>query len=354
MNWEPIAIALIFICFFIIIAELIWLYILAENLEAKTKKYDEAYVKINDMYDSILTSPTHQSLTAEVRYLKRYIGKDITKLDIISGRILNSVFSEDFTENQKDAVKQVYNEIDPISVYKKLLKTGNPYQKAYSCRKIADFFSDEGIEEIKNHALSKNRDLSYNAGMALSVLGEKEAVAEYILSLKKNYRYSYRIILEILENYSGDITVLARYLMEEGDDYIKTNVIKSISRCCAQEFEDIYIANLSNKDRELKIASVKALGKIAKPKHEQILIIALKDKDWVVRNSAIAGLARIRTENSIKAIYEATKDPEWWIRYNAARALVNMDKDLLYIESVLKGYDKYAADAVKGILYKTL
>ena len=39
-------------------------------------------------------------------------------------------------------------------------------------------------------------------------------------------------------------------------------------------------------------------------------------------------------------------------RYNAAKALVAADPDLTHVEAVLKGYDKYAADAVKYALYR--
>ena len=84
------------------------------------------------------------------------------------------------------------------------------------------------------------------------------------------------------------------------------------------------------------------------------MIIALNDKNWIVRLAAVSGLERIHSQTSLEALVKATQDDEWWVRNAAAKAIVNIDFQLIYVEKVLSGYDKYAADAVKSALYKQI
>lgn len=84
------------------------------------------------------------------------------------------------------------------------------------------------------------------------------------------------------------------------------------------------------------------------------MTIALNDKNWIVRLAAVSGLEKIGTETALEALVEAAQDEEWWVRNAAAKAIVHIDFPLVYVEKVLSGYDKYAADAVKNALYKQI
>ncbi|MDA6259942.1 HEAT repeat domain-containing protein, partial [Escherichia coli] len=123
-----------------------------------------------------------------------------------------------------------------------------------------------------------NADVSYNAAMALSAFGDEESVAQFIINCEKNYRYSHRIILELLDVYGGDMLSLARRIFEQcDDDYIKSTIIKGISDFRFTEFEDMYIEGTDSKNNNIKIACIKALGKIGKKEYEQALITASRD-----------------------------------------------------------------------------
>lgn len=333
--------------------EFVTIYVLAEKQEKHIKTYDKAYVRIIAMFDSIFDSPTDTSREDEVKTLTGFIQGDIIKEDIACERLLTLILSDDLPEEQKRAVVQIYESVRPIEIYKRVLSQGNPYEKAYSCRKIADFFGEEEMDNIRQYVTSKNRDLSYNAAMALSVLGDLDSTADYILSCERNYQYSHRIILELLENFSGDVQALAENIFSRcEDDYIRATVIKGISRYSISDFAPMYLEGMKSTNPNIKIASVKALGEIGGAQYEHELIVALHDKDWVVRCAAIKGLENCNTQAALEAVFQATKDSEWWVRNNAAKALVKMDTDLTYVESVLKGYDKYATDAVKYSLYR--
>ena len=354
MRYETLAILLIILCAIILGLEFLWLYILAEKQEAFKTRYDKAYTKIMELFHTILHAPTEVSMQEEIGALKAYAGQDRIKLDILCNRLLKLILQDDLTDMGRKAVLLIHDTFQPVAIYRSLLKKGNVYEKAYSCRKIADFFGEEEIPVIRKMLDSKNQDLSYNAAMALAALGDEESVVAYILRCEQNFQYSYRVIMELLETYPGDMVSLAKKVLAVGGDYIKATVIKGIAKYQLEEFQPLFIEGMSSSNINIKISCVKALGEFGKQEHEHRLIIALHDKNWVVRTAAIKGLQKLDTQASILAVRDAIKDPEWWVRYNAARALVQMDKNLDYIESVLDGYDKYAADAVKYLLYKTV
>ncbi|MDF2568200.1 MAG: repeat protein, partial [Oscillospiraceae bacterium] len=129
-------------------------------------------------------------------------------------------------------------------------------------------------------------------------------------------------------------------------------VIKGISEHHFEQFEPIYLEGLRSKSGNLRIACVKALGDIAKTKYEQQLITASHDIEWSVRSAAVQALSKIPTPNSMDAVAKATQDKEWWVRYNAAKTLVEMPDGLEYAEKIFNGYDKYAAEVVKYVLYR--
>ena len=64
---------------------------------------------------------------------------------------------------------------------------------------------------------------------------------------------------------------------------------------------------------------------------------------------------RFDIDDDVKSgIKEELKDKEWWVRQTAANALIDMNVSISEIEDVLSGYDKYASDAVKYALYRSI
>ena len=104
----------------------------------------------------------------------------------------------------------------------------------------------------------------------------------------------------------------------------------------------------------MRRACVKALGSLADPANEHTLLTAARDRDWVVRCAAVKGLQRLGTPAAVQGVKEATKDKEWWVRQAAAYSLIDMKVNIAEIEDVLGGYDKYASDAMKYALYRSV
>ena len=102
----------------------------------------------------------------------------------------------------------------------------------------------------------------------------------------------------------------------------------------------------------MKIACVKALSAFGYPEDEQLLQIAAGDKDWVVRAAAVRGLSLLHSQTALATVKHALGDKEWWVRQAAAQSITKMDISPSDLEEILGGYDRFAADAVKNVLYR--
>ena len=355
MRYELLAVILIILCLIILGFEYLWLSLLAEKQEDAVSKRSNAKKKIHKMIEGLLYCPTKSVLEKETEALKKFIGNNSQNLEIACDELTRlKAAGVDVLGEKAKVIDDLYNIIDPISTFGKILKEGDTYNKGYACRRLADFHATEYIPDIRKLAESKNRDLSYNSAMALSMLGDVESVAKFILRIQNDKKYSHRIIMELFAECTGDRAALAEQIFSDCNEYMMLTTIKAIAPFKIEKFEKLFLEGLKSTNNAMKIACVKAIGSLEKPENEHTLLIALKDKDWVVRSSAIKGLQKLRTSAAISGVKQATQDKEWWVRQAAAQALLEMKVSIKDIEDILQGYDKYAADAVKYSLYRAV
>jgi len=295
-------------------------------------------------------------MDVEAKNLRAYIEGYEDRYKVMSERFLKILSgitdANKIDERRQLALFKILQITDPIGFYGKKLKTGSRYERAHACRMLADFDAVDEIKNIERQLSSKDAELSYNAAMALSKLGDESAVSKFIIGCNENHNFSHRIVLQLLGEYNEDIKSLAGLIFRECDDYIKASVIKSISKYKFAEFEDIYLSSLKSRNVSLRVAATAALGALCNPKYERALIVTSNDKFWIVRNAAVKALGSLGSEDAVTAVVRALSDVEWWVRYNAARTLIKMEGGLEKIEAVLKGMDFYAADALKYALYR--
>ena len=354
-SYEILAAILVVSFIVLLSAEYLWLYILSRKNEESDLQKREINSRIYAMLEAYLYSPTNSSREAEIESLFEYIGQDPVKRDEAAVEYIQLMQrTEDIPPEKREALGVLYERLDPVSFYADVLKKGNYCQKSYAVRKLADFEATDHIEDIRALLDDKHTDLVYNAAMALAQLKDMDSVVLFAKKCETNRKYSHRILLELLQTFEGDRVTLLRRLCEECDFYVKATAVKAYTADHFDELADLYIDGLSSNDINFKIACVKALAQLGKPEYEQKMEIALNDKNWIVRLAAVSGLEKIGTETALEALVSATQDEEWWVRNAAAKAIVQIDFHLVYVEKVLSGYDKYAADAVKNALYKQI
>lgn len=333
-------------------AEYLWLYITAQNQEKYLKNQKCRYDEISSLFVSALSSPTKRVCENEISALAEYIGGDNDKYYDAVNIYLDYSKSDKLPDGQKNILQQIYERLEPQSRLIEILDSVDNNEKAYVVRLISSLGLSQNVPDLKKYLNSRNKKLSYHAGMALSQLGDEESTLKFIKLCGENHTLSSRIIMEILRNYTGDKANLIKQIYNDVDDYMKATIIKGVKNDKLSELKGIYKEGAKSKSAAIRNACVKALSAFGDSEDEHTLITALNDYDWVVRLSAIEGLEKIGSKACLEAIIKATGDDEWWIRRNAAQALVRIDPTLENVENVIKGYDRYAAEAVKSALSK--
>ncbi|MFR5875042.1 MAG: HEAT repeat domain-containing protein [Eubacterium sp.] len=356
MSYETIAIILFIIAIVLILLGFVWLYVVAQQQEDFLKKRDSQINEAKNLFAAILSSPTENSRQDEMKNLINASSKSNTSLLCIVTVYLDyNKNRENLSQQRQKILDEIYNEIEPIKRLREMLKKCNKYEKSYVLRLLSDFNATEAVDDIKEYLDSKNTTLQYNAGMTLSALGDEQSVITFLEKCENNTKFSHRIIIELFNNYSGDKAKLIRKYFETSkniDDYMKATIIKAVKDDCLESLKDIYIEGFYGKSQQIRVACVKAMASLGTADLEQQLITASKDKDWVMRLSSLPGLKKICSAECIEAVKQITADEQWWVRKRAAQCLVEMDSSMKYVEEVIKGYDRYAADAVKECLYK--
>ncbi len=351
MKVELLCVIGLLFCLSIIGIEYIIHYRLAERQDEHSIREQNMTHRMNIRVDAVLRAPTGFCLKSEIKALSEDIGDDYEAYET-AVRVMNKLRTKRGDEEIEKLIQAVKEEVNPLEIYSKMLDEGDEYHKGYALRKLADLGAEEYRDTMIEFLDSKNRDLAYNAAMSLVQFGDVENVADFIMSIEDDRKYSGRIINEFFDDFKGDRTELAKRLFEQCNDYMKSTIIKAIVPYKIEEFRPMYIEGFSGKNFGMKVACIKAIAAFGNPGDEQFLQIAAKDREWVIRAAAVRGLSLLHTKSALDSVKVALTDKEWWVRQTAAKAITEMEISPRDLEDILGGYDRYAADAVKAVLYK--
>ena len=356
MKYEILAVIGLLFCLTVIGLEYIVHYRLAERQDEKEVNSRLINHRMKNRVEGILYAPTEASRLSEIKALAEEIDNNFEIYEAAI-KIVESVknrVDDDYKAELDEITSSINSEVNPVSIYASMLDSRDVYQKGYALRKLADLGADEYREIMIECSCDKNRDLAYNAAMALAQFGDAENVAAYLKRIQNDRLYSGRIINEFFDDFNGDRARLAGLLLADCNTYMQSNIIKAITPYKIEEFHEMYVENSASKDFQLKVACVKAIAAFGKPGDEQLLQIAAQDREWVIRASAVRGLSLLNTPTALASVKNALRDKEWWVRHTAASALTAMNISRRDLEDILGGYDRYAADAVKAVLYKKI
>ncbi len=356
MKIELISVIGLLLCLLIIGIEYILHYRLAEIQDERTARTENIRHRLNVHVEGVLYAPTEGSRDAEIEALSNEINGDFEIYEMAVNAInehKGTAYSTD-EKAREELIAQINERVDPVAIYAKMLEEGDVYHKGYACRRLAELEALDYRDNIKACVGDKDRDLAYNAAMALCCLGDVYEVADYLLSIENDRLYSGRIVNEFFAKFTGSRYELARRLFEKCNKYMKCTIIKALAGYKIDELRPMYLEGAAGNDTQLKIACIKAIAAFGYPEDEQLLQIAAKDKDWVIRSSAVRGLSLLKSPTALATVKHALSDKEWWVRQIAAQSITRMDISPRDLEEILSGYDRFAADAVKNVLYKTV
>ena len=349
MTYEIISIIALLLCLLIIGIEYIFHYRLAEIQDDNIARLDGIRRRLKMRVEGVLFAPTDRCRADEITSLVKEIDGDfeVYELSIEAMRQYRD-------EGVDVIIDEVNEQAKPVEIYAEMLENGDVYRKSYACRRLSDLGASQYRDELRKYVDSKNRDLAYNAAMGLAKFGDTDVVAEYLLSIQDDRMYSARIVNEFFDVFSGDRVELASRLFETCNPYMKNTIIKAIAHFRLDAFRPMYLSGATGNNQQHKIACIKALAEFGYEEDEQILQMAAKDRDWVIRSSAVRGLSRLNTRTALNTVKRALSDKEWWVRHTAADSIIKMNVSPRDLEDILGGYDRFAADAVKNVLYRMI
>ena len=356
MKIELISVIGLLLCLLIIGIEYIMHYRLAELQDEHNARIENIRQRLDIHVEGVLFAPTESSRQHEIQALAAEINGDFEVYELALKAIEQHKGSDYHSnpEQMKRLIAQVNEQVKPVEIYSKMLDSDDVYHRGYACRRLAELGAVEYHDQIAELVDNKNRDLAYNAAMALCKMGDVERVAQYLIDIQNDRQYSGRIVNEFFAKFTGSRQELAEKVFETCNPYMRCTVIKTIGVYKIDAFRDMYIQGAGGDDHQLKIACVKALAAFGYPEDEQLLQMAAQDKDWVIRSSAIRGLSRLHTNTALATVKRGLSDKEWWVRQTSAQVITNMDISAKDLEEILGGYDRFAADAMKAVLYRTV
>ena len=353
MTYEIISIIALLLCLLIIGIEYIFHYRLAEIQDDNIARLDGIRRRLKMRVEGVLFAPTDRCRADEITSLVKEIDGDFEVYEL-SIEAMRQYRDQSGDEGVDVIFDEVNEQAKPVEIYAEMLENGDVYRKSYACRRLSDLGASQYRDELRKYVDSKNRDLAYNAAMGLAKFGDTDVVAEYLLSIQDDRMYSARIVNEFFDVFSGDRVELASRLFETCNPYMKNTIIKAIAHFRLDAFRPMYLSGATGNNQQHKIACIKALAEFGYEEDEQILQMAAKDRDWVIRSSAVRGLSRLNTRTALNTVKRALSDKEWWVRHTAADSIIKMNVSPRDLEDILGGYDRFAADAVKNVLYRMI
>ncbi len=356
VKMELISVIALLACLLFIGIEYILHYRLAELQDEHEARVENIRRRLAIHVEGVLFAPTESSRDAEIAALSDEINGDFEVYELALEAIRNYQGSDFHSDPEKMEllIARVNERVKPVEIYGKMLESDDVYHRSYACRRLADLEAAEYHDKIAEFVLDKNRELSYNAAMAMCRMGDVDRVADYLVSIQNDRLYSGRIVNEFFAKFTGSRQALAEKVFEACNPYMRCTVIKTVAEYKIAAFRDMYIQGATGNDFQMKIACVKALAAFGYPEDEQLLQIAAQDKSWVIRSSAIRGLSLLRTPTALHTVKRGLSDKEWWVRQTSAQAITKMNISAKDLEEILGGYDRFAADAMKAVLYRTV
>ena len=334
------------IIFFLVFIFFLYLYIVLKKtlgyFEQKRRiKYeknllpyiDSIFLKMEKEY------PTYRN----VKRIKEKV-KNSMKRRIVIDRVLyfTSVFSGEIRLN----MIRICEETRLLDYVLRDLNSKDHKKIAFSCKILGEFRSEKAISYLLKALDKKTPDVQYNALMALSKIGDVNAIVTAFTKLNENNILSERSLIEIVDSFEGDKISLYHKMILNENPYMSSIFIRSAGNYMDPALNDIIMPFLKENNLSRKIAVIKVIGQTVDIRYLDDLIECMKDETWQVRAIAAKSLGKLEHNKAIPVLIDALSDKEWWVRGNSAQAIFMIPKGIQEIKPVFLGQDSFAKDSL--------
>ena len=182
MRLELLSVIGLLLCLLIIGIEYILHYRLAELQDEHTARVENIRRRLDVHVEGVLYAPTDSCRETEIEALANEINGDFEVYEMAIKAIEEHKGSSYRSDEaaRRQLIERINLKVDPVAIYVKMLDENDVYRKGYACRRLAELGAFEYRDKIKECIDLKNRDLSYNAAMALCHMGDVYVVADYL------------------------------------------------------------------------------------------------------------------------------------------------------------------------------
>lgn len=298
----------------------------------------------------------------EIENLKNGNEIEQSNLDLITNKIKSRRY-------QKEAIKVLLNYknredmidfINKTNLLQPVLtkKDKDEYDKSYKIYLIGEFKNEDYYKYLVNSCDDESVFVQINALKALAKLGnEKYFLEGLLLTMKSSSLVHDKVISDNIYSISmrnNTINKLLKAELKDANDDLKKIIINQFLSTRFNDGKEIILKLLKdeNTQPEVKMACIKYFTVIKYEKIENTLIQLLKDDIWEVRALTATALKNYASTDAISKLKESIKDPVWYVRQNSARSLCKIVKNKDELDNIVNGDDKYAADAIKSIMFE--
>lgn len=264
---------------------------------------------------------------------------------------------EDYLQQNKnnDKITEYAGEV----VNYKILLNNKIVRYKYRTSYILYLISQFGIntEEVQEFAIeSLENDSMYVRNNALRLIRNTGNVKLFLKAIEtiieKNHYYNYRVLVDSIDNFKGDMDLLDKALLEnihKFNNRFKRLTIEHFANGMKDE-EEIRLMVLdflaNSEDKEIMILAMRYFGRIIDERAKPYILKNLKSEDWEIRAISAKIISNYKDEYSRSGLLENLKDRNYYVRFNSAFSYIEMDEE----ESVFKELDSITDNFAKDIL----
>ncbi|WP_238886308.1 HEAT repeat domain-containing protein [Clostridium sp. YIM B02551] len=339
--------SIVFFIGFILILYIYLVYqkILEKYIHKKSKSY---YKDIVDFFDEFMINlEKREGTIEEIQKLSKLV-KNKIKRRIIIDRI--AFYSNIYTGIISKRMSEVCYNIGLLEYEFKNLKSRDYFKVAHSCKNLGIFKNEAATEHLLKVLRIRSIDIRYNVLMALTKIGDKEALIEAFNILGNKFNLSERALTEIIDSFEGDKLGLFNKMLDFPNVFVSTVFIKTTGGYMVPTLNENIARFINNENKEKRIAAIKAIGKTGDTRFMDQILNKLKDRNWEVRSAAAKALGAMRDERALDALINALSDSEWWVRYNSANSIISIKAGINKLRDIFMSDDEFAKDSIVSAL----
>lgn len=337
---------LIIIEIFVIISLFLSLFI-HKSIEIKSKR--KAVLLKQDIVPKIdvIIEQLHSGVSVhdlDINQIKA-AKKNRFQRQIISDRIVESLSNKDrpFKENVVALCENLGFVDDEI----KHLMSNDNLVKAEAAKLLGEYRSRKAVTALVNEVANDSDMLEYNILLALSRIGDADALIKAFNHLNPESEFSFHALVEIIDQFNGDKNILYPQMVKHKLEYVALAFIGSAGQNKCYTIDNQIAEYLQHESKELRISAIKFLGEVGDRKWIKDIANLLEDPEWEVRAIVIRIIGDLSPSTSVnKELINALNDEQWYVKNYAGASLLKTNEG---IEMLISNMSKASADKKKEV-----